>query len=337
MPSTVASPCCQRSVRNSLVPSRAKACDTPRHGGATSLPSGIGCAALLLGPRLCSASTGTSSRREHRHSLPTSKRLMDVLLPTPRQTGTRPADYKQPFMSVVPSLPHTEEAGPPRPPPEPPPGVSTAPPRRMTSSGSTSPCPSCSSVFSSIHNMKVHARRINPGTPIVAEGLTRGSCDSSTVSPTSASRAGHYQKCQAYQRAKDGQRTSASSNDSRSPSATPLLQSPPAAEPRQSTGGPAAHAVGMPPSSTTQHPTIWEHTLSHDSTFQDGKTGHIATESPQAIKEQWQQSITKQTFPFSQHRKTSPSHSQLPPMNALRTTAPSCNTSWYHPGPLSTH
>ncbi|KAF5216838.1 hypothetical protein ECC02_010355 [Trypanosoma cruzi] len=231
MPSAVASPCCQRSVRNSLVPSRAKACDTPRHGSATSLPSGIGCAAVLLGPRLCSASTGTSSRRERRHSLPTNKRLMDVLLPTPRNTGTRPAGHKQPFMSVVPSLPHTEEAGPPRSPPEPPPGVSTAPPRRMTSSGSTSPCPSCSSVFSSVHNMKVHARRINPGTPIVAEGLTRGFRDSSTVSPTSASRAGHHQKCQAYQRAKNGQRNSASSNDSRSPSATPLLQPPPAAEP----------------------------------------------------------------------------------------------------------
>ncbi|RNC42070.1 hypothetical protein TcCL_NonESM08345, partial [Trypanosoma cruzi] len=126
---------------------------------------------------------------------------------------------------------HTEEAGPPRPPPEPPPGVSTAPLRRTTSSGSTSPCPSCSSVFSSVHSMKAHARRTNPGTPIVAEGLKCGFCDSSTVSPTSASRAGHYRKCQAYQRAKDEQRTSASSNDSRSPSATPLLQPPPAAEP----------------------------------------------------------------------------------------------------------
>ncbi|KAF5219366.1 hypothetical protein ECC02_007603 [Trypanosoma cruzi] len=149
---------------------------------------------------------------------------MDVLLPIRRNTGTRPADHKQPFMSVVPPLPHTEEPGPPRPPPEPPPGVSTAPPRRMTSSRSTSPCPSCSSVFSSVHNMKAHARRTNPSTPIVAEDLTCGFCDSSTVSPTSASRAGHYRKCQAYQRAKNGQHTSASSNDSRSPSATPLLQ-----------------------------------------------------------------------------------------------------------------
>ncbi|RNE97296.1 hypothetical protein TcG_12644 [Trypanosoma cruzi] len=183
MPSAMASPCCWRSVRNSLVPSRAQACDTPRHGGATFLPSGIGCAAVLLGPRLCPACAGTSSRREHRHSLPSSKRLVDVLLPTPRQDGTRPADYKQPFMSVVPSLPHTEEAGPPRPPPEPPPGVSTAPPRRTTSSRSTSPCQSCSGVFSSVHNMKAHARRTIPGTPIVAEGLTCGSCDSSTVFP----------------------------------------------------------------------------------------------------------------------------------------------------------
>ncbi|ESS61914.1 hypothetical protein TCDM_10461 [Trypanosoma cruzi Dm28c] len=258
------------------------------------------------------------------------------LLPTPRQTGTRPADHKQLSVSVVPPS-HTEEAVPPRPPPEPPPGVSTAPPRRTTSSGSTSPCPTCSSVFSSVQNMKAHAQRTIPGTPIVAEGLTCGFCDSSTVFPTGASRAGHYRKCQAYQRAKDGQRTSASSNDSRSPSATPLLQSPPAAEPRQSTGGPAAHAVGMPPSSATEHPTIWEHTLSHDSTVQEGKTGHIATDSPQAINEQWLQSITKQILPFSQHRKTSPSHSQSPPINSLRNTAPSCNTSWCHPGPLSTH
>ncbi|RNC39011.1 hypothetical protein TcCL_NonESM11689 [Trypanosoma cruzi] len=336
MPSAMASPCCQWSVRNRLVPSRSQACDAPRHGGATFLPSGIACTAVLLGPRLCSASAANSSLREHRHSLPSNKRLIDVLLSTPRHTGTRPADHKQPFVLVV-LLLLSEEAGPPRPPPEPPPGVSTAPPRKTTSSRSTSPRPSCSSVFSSVHSMKARARRTIPGIPIVAEGLTCGSCDSSTVSPTDASRAGHYRKCQAYQRAKNGQRTSAGSNDSRSPSATPLLQSTPAAEPRQSTGGRAAHAVGMPPSSTTEHPTIWKHHLSHDSTVQDGKTGHIATDSPQAINEQWLQSITKQIFPFPQHRKKSPSHSQLPPMNSLRNTALSCNTSWCHPGPLSTH
>ncbi|RNC38511.1 hypothetical protein TcCL_NonESM12234 [Trypanosoma cruzi] len=106
MPFAVFSPCCQRPVRNSLFSCGAQACDAPRHGGTTSLPSGIGCAAVLLGPRLCAASAVTSSRREHRHSLPTSKRLMDVLLPTPRLTGTRPADHRQPFVSVVPSLSH---------------------------------------------------------------------------------------------------------------------------------------------------------------------------------------------------------------------------------------
>ncbi|KAF8277910.1 hypothetical protein TcYC6_0005230 [Trypanosoma cruzi] len=51
IPFAVFSPCCQRSVRNSLV-----SCDAPRHGGTTSLPFGIGCAAALLGARLCSAS-----------------------------------------------------------------------------------------------------------------------------------------------------------------------------------------------------------------------------------------------------------------------------------------
>ncbi|RNE95817.1 hypothetical protein TcG_13242 [Trypanosoma cruzi] len=56
MPSVVASPCCQRSVRNSLVPSRAQACDAPRHGGTTSVSSGIDCAAVLLGLRFRSAS-----------------------------------------------------------------------------------------------------------------------------------------------------------------------------------------------------------------------------------------------------------------------------------------
>ncbi|EAN91877.1 hypothetical protein Tc00.1047053509527.140 [Trypanosoma cruzi] len=194
--------------------------------------------------RPASASAGTSSRREHRDSLPTGERRIDVLLPTLRLTGTCPADHKQPFMSVVPPLPLTEDAGPPRPPPEPPPGVSTAPPRRTTSSRSTSSCPSCSSVFSSVHNMKAHARRTNPGTPIVAEGLACGSRNSSTVSPTSASRAGHYRKCQACRRAKNGQRTSASSNDSRSASATPLLQAPPAAEPPTIHGRPCRTRCG---------------------------------------------------------------------------------------------
>ncbi|RNC54754.1 hypothetical protein TcCL_ESM07811 [Trypanosoma cruzi] len=66
MPSAVVSPCCWRSVQSSLVPSRAQACDTPRHGGTTSPLSGIGCAAVLLGLRLCSASAaGRNARPSH--------------------------------------------------------------------------------------------------------------------------------------------------------------------------------------------------------------------------------------------------------------------------------
>ncbi|RNC40006.1 exo-alpha-sialidase [Trypanosoma cruzi] len=65
MPSSVFSPCCQTPVRNSLVLSRAQACDAPRHGGTTSLPSGIGCAAVLLGPRLCSASAAGNQLVRH--------------------------------------------------------------------------------------------------------------------------------------------------------------------------------------------------------------------------------------------------------------------------------
>ncbi|RNF02057.1 hypothetical protein TcG_11314 [Trypanosoma cruzi] len=61
----VFSPCCQRPVRNSLVPSRAQVCGAPRHGGATSLPSGIGCAAVLLGPRLRSLSAAGNPLLRH--------------------------------------------------------------------------------------------------------------------------------------------------------------------------------------------------------------------------------------------------------------------------------
>ncbi|RNC44295.1 regulator of sigma E protease [Trypanosoma cruzi] len=108
--------------------------------------------------------------------------------------------------------------------------------------------------------------------------------------------------------------------------------------PRQSTGGPAAHAAGMHPSSTTEHPTIWEHSLSHDSGIQERKNGHISTDGPQNSNEQWLQSMTKwknSLFLITKkhHLYIRNSHS----MNSLRTTALSCNTSWYHPAPLSTH
>ncbi|KAF8296290.1 hypothetical protein TcYC6_0087200 [Trypanosoma cruzi] len=64
IPFAVFSPCCQRSVRKILVPSRAQACDAPRHGSATSPPSEIGCA-VLLGPRLCSVSAAGNPLVRH--------------------------------------------------------------------------------------------------------------------------------------------------------------------------------------------------------------------------------------------------------------------------------
>ncbi|ESS60367.1 hypothetical protein TCDM_12116 [Trypanosoma cruzi Dm28c] len=65
IPFAVFSPCCQRPVRNSLVPSRAQVCDSPKHGGTISLPSGIGCTAALLGPRLCAASAAGNPLVRH--------------------------------------------------------------------------------------------------------------------------------------------------------------------------------------------------------------------------------------------------------------------------------
>ncbi|EAN96851.1 hypothetical protein TcCL_NonESM08458 [Trypanosoma cruzi] len=65
MPSAVVSPCCWRSVQSSLVPSRAQACDTPRHGGTTSPLSGIGFAVVLLGLCLCSASAAGNPLVRH--------------------------------------------------------------------------------------------------------------------------------------------------------------------------------------------------------------------------------------------------------------------------------
>ncbi|RNF00902.1 hypothetical protein TcG_11611 [Trypanosoma cruzi] len=60
----------------------------------------------------------------------------------------------------------TEETGPPLPPPEAPPDVSAANPCRPASGGLTFSCPTCSSVRSSVHNMRAHARRAQPCVPI---------------------------------------------------------------------------------------------------------------------------------------------------------------------------
>ncbi|KAF8279994.1 hypothetical protein TcBrA4_0099170 [Trypanosoma cruzi] len=156
IPSAVFSPCCQRSVRNSLVPLDPRPVVLRGMAAPRSCP--LGSAVLrYCWDRVC--------------ALPPPQTLPDLNTATPcRPTSGwltsscpllgRPARALQITGNPLcrrccPS--QTEETGPPRPPPEPPPGVSTAPPRRTTSSRSTSPCPSCSSVFSSVHNMKAHA------------------------------------------------------------------------------------------------------------------------------------------------------------------------------------
>ncbi|RNC38958.1 hypothetical protein TcCL_NonESM11750 [Trypanosoma cruzi] len=86
------------------------------------------------------------------------------LLPSLRQACTRPADHKEPSVSVVP-LSHTEENGPPL--PELLPDVSTATPCRQASGGLKSSRPTCGRVRSSVHSMRAHARRARPGVPMV--------------------------------------------------------------------------------------------------------------------------------------------------------------------------
>ncbi|ORC83692.1 uncharacterized protein TM35_000601230 [Trypanosoma theileri] len=95
--------------------------------------------------------------------------------------------------------PLQEEGHAPTPPPEPPPAT---PPRRtrLRPNRSTSTCPICKLVYTSVTTMKRHAKRVHPGEMIIEEGLVCGYCSSTKVFKTSASRAGHYRKCADYQR-----------------------------------------------------------------------------------------------------------------------------------------
>ncbi|RNC31735.1 hypothetical protein TcCL_Unassigned05733, partial [Trypanosoma cruzi] len=111
-------------------------------------------------------------------------------LSTLRQACTRPADHKEPSVSVVPSL--TAVTGPPLPPPEPLPDVNTATPCRPASGGLTSSCPTCGRVRLSVHSMRAHAGRAQTGVIIVCEGLPCGCHNGATVFLTGASRAGRH-------------------------------------------------------------------------------------------------------------------------------------------------
>ncbi|RNC34394.1 hypothetical protein TcCL_Unassigned02812 [Trypanosoma cruzi] len=89
-----------------------------------------------------------------------------------------------------------EETGPPLPPPEPLPDVSAANPFLPASDGLTSSCPTCGRVRSSVHNMRAHARRAQPGIPIVGEDPPCGRHNDASVFLTGASRTGRHRKCQ---------------------------------------------------------------------------------------------------------------------------------------------
>ncbi|ORC85645.1 uncharacterized protein TM35_000331020 [Trypanosoma theileri] len=65
---------------------------------------------------------------------------------------------------------------------------------RLRPNRSTSTCPICKSVYTSVATMKLHAKRVHPGISIIEEGLVRGYCSGAKVFKTSASRAGHYRK-----------------------------------------------------------------------------------------------------------------------------------------------
>ncbi|RNE95047.1 uncharacterized protein Tco025E_10217, partial [Trypanosoma conorhini] len=103
--------------------------------------------------------------------------------------------------------PSTEDNDAPQPPLEPPPNVRTVPARRMMRGRPTPAGPVCCRVFVSVTNMKLHARRVHAGVPLPQKGLQCGYCGNGKLFLTSASRAGHYRKCQAYQLAKSARGT----------------------------------------------------------------------------------------------------------------------------------
>ncbi|RNC58857.1 hypothetical protein TcCL_ESM03466 [Trypanosoma cruzi] len=109
--------------------------------------------------------------------------------------------------------------------------MSTATSCLPASGGLTSSCPTCSRVHLSVHSMRAHARRAQPGVIIVCEGLPCGCQNGTTVFLTGASRAGHYRKCQAHQQTRHAGSKNAGTRDGPGSSATASSQTPRAADP----------------------------------------------------------------------------------------------------------
>ncbi|KAF5214234.1 hypothetical protein ECC02_013186 [Trypanosoma cruzi] len=161
----------------------------------------------------------------------------------------------------------TAVTGPPLPPPEPLPDVSTATPCLPASGGLTSSCPTCDRARLSVHSMRAHARRAQPGVIMVGEGLPCGCHNGATVFLTGASRAVRHRKCQACQQARHAGSTKAGTRDGPGSSATASSQTPRAADPRRTTGDCASSTAGMPSSLGTGTATVCDCPSPHDGPF----------------------------------------------------------------------
>ncbi|RNC52869.1 mucin TcMUC [Trypanosoma cruzi] len=93
--------------------------------------------------------------------------------------------------------------------------------------------------------MRAHARRAQPGVPILREGFTCGCHNGATVFLAGASRAGRHRICQACQQARHAGSTNAGTRDGLCPSDTASSRTPRAADPRRTTGDSASSTAGM--------------------------------------------------------------------------------------------
>ncbi|KAF5216077.1 hypothetical protein ECC02_011172 [Trypanosoma cruzi] len=145
--------------------------------------------------------------------------------------------------------------------------MSTATPCLPASGGLTSSCPTCGRVRLSVHSMRAHAGRAQPGVIIVCEGLPCGCHNGATVFLTGASRAGRHRSCQACQQSRHAGSTNAGSRDGPGSSATASSQTPRAADPRRTTGDSASSTAGMPSSLGIWTATVCDCPSPHDGPF----------------------------------------------------------------------
>ncbi|EKG00455.1 mucin TcMUC, putative, partial [Trypanosoma cruzi] len=124
--------------------------------------------------------------------------------------------------------------------------------------------PTCGRVRLSVHSMRAHAGRAQPGVMIVCEGLPCGCHNGATVFLTGASRAGRHRSRQACQQARHAGSTNAGTRDGPGSSATASSRTPRAADLRRTTGNCASSTAGMPSSLGTGTATVCDCPSPHD-------------------------------------------------------------------------